>query len=188
MSYLLESSSCPVGTIAIGGSRRLPESYAPLIDGMVRNILSTGKNRLVVGCCVGADCYAIRSVIRFNQLFDLVDCRTILDEDLNGGCSLTAIGAVSRLAFKADSVTWSNNLYLPLRARLAIRTRSVIMSSDAAVLFFDENRSVGTYGAAIIAAKKGIPIYAFGKNIPFIEGKRRKPVNVFGYDGYILDL
>lgn len=184
MSYLPLWSPV-VGTVAIGGSRYLSQQYAPLVGELARTIVLSG-NRLSVGCCVGADSYAVSGIIKLGEFFDRIDCYTICDENLNGGCSLTAIGTVAYLATKNfDSVIWADNLHLPLRARLAIRTKSVILSARTAIFFFGNAKSVGTFRAAVLAVKNGQSVYALGPAKPPSVGVGAwLPSYVFGYKGY----
>jgi len=174
-----------VGTVALGGNRYLGNEYIKMIEVMANNILLAG-NRLSVGCCVGADSYAIQGVLNGNSGYlHNVDCFTICNEALEGGCSLTATGLVASLAVRSfDSVRWSANLALPLRARLAIRTGLVVQSANVAVLFFGNGVSKGTKLAACTAAKKGIPIYAFGANPPLIGKGFWVSAHFFGCNGY----
>lgn len=154
-------------SIAIAGSRSLSSSYSDLIDNVVKSIITSGAH-ISVGCCVGCDDVVIWSILNgpagANVPLSSIRCFAAFDESGDGSCSLTARSTVFILSNAIPgSVSWlaGGPLSVPLRGRLAKRTKTVIDSASACVVFFDSADSVGTLGAARTALSRGLPVIAF---------------------------
>jgi hypothetical protein len=143
---------------AVAGSRSLPPGGAPLVASVACSLVAAGAS-LVVGCAVGADAAVVSAVppaaLRILAAFG------------PGGAGAWAGSAVSTVwAFAATggAVVWwaGGGPAVPLRARLAARTRAVVAEASAGlVVFFASPASRGSVLAAQLAAARGLPVVAF---------------------------
>lgn len=147
------------GVVAVAGSRSLPRSFAPLVQGVVASVVGSGRSA-AVGCCVGADAFALSSGVAASA----VRCFAAFGPGGVGACSLSAVSAVSAFAAAGGCVAWwaGGPASVPLRSRLAARTQAVIgTASVSAVVFFASPSSRGSLLACRLAAARGLPVFAF---------------------------
>lgn len=150
------------GVVAVAGSRVLPASGSALVV-QVASDLAAGGASFVVGCCSGADA-ALLSAVPGSVPPSLVRCLAAFGAGGIGSGSSSAVGAVSSFAGAGGSVQWwaGGPASVPLRGRLADRTRAVIASADAAlVVFFASPSSHGSLLACRCAVSRGLPLVAF---------------------------
>jgi hypothetical protein len=146
------------GVVAVAGSRSLPPGGAPRVAGVARLLVAVGAS-LVVGCAVGADATVVAAV-------PLAALR-ILAAFGPGGAGAwagSAVAAVRAFAAAGGAVVWwaGGGPAVPLRARLAARTRAVVANASAGlVVFFGSPASRGSVLAAQLAAARGLPVVAF---------------------------
>lgn len=151
-----------VGVVAVAGSRDLPASGSALVVRVASHFAANGAS-FVVGCCSGADA-ALLSAVPGSVPPSLVRCLAAFGPEGVGACSASATKAVFSFAGSGGSVTWwaGGAASVPLRVRLANRTRAVIASADAGLLvFFSSPSSRGSVLACRCAVKKGLPVLAF---------------------------
>jgi predicted Rossmann fold nucleotide-binding protein DprA/Smf involved in DNA uptake len=144
--------------VAVAGSRLLPPGGAQRVAGVARSLVAAGAS-LVVGCAVGADAAVVAAV----PLASL----QVLAAFGPGGAGAwagSAVSAVRAFAASGGSVSWwaGGGPAVPLRARLAARTRAVVAKASAGlVVFFASLASRGSVLAAQLAAARGLPVVAF---------------------------
>ncbi len=146
------------GVVAFAGSRVLPVGFAPLVSAVARRVVASGLG-VAVGCCVGVDSVVLSSVPSWS-----VRCFAAFAACGSGACSLSAVSLVSGLPSRGGSVSWlaGGSLSVPLPARLAARTRSVVgAASSGLVVFFSSPSSRGSSLAARAAVSRGLPVFAF---------------------------
>lgn len=169
--------SLPV--VALAGSRGLPASAGGAVASVCSSVVSRGA-ALSVGCCVGFDALVLRWALSGSSVGS-VRCFAAFGSSGAGACSLSAVSSVSSFVLAGGSVSWSagGGSALPLRARLAARSRAVVASAVAsavacpvfasaapgscpgAVVFFGSPSSRGSFLAASVAAGAGLPVLAF---------------------------
>jgi predicted Rossmann fold nucleotide-binding protein DprA/Smf involved in DNA uptake len=146
------------GVVAVAGSRSLPPGGAPLVVSVACSLVAAGAS-LVVGCAVGADAAVVAAV----PLASL----QVLAAFGPGGAGAwagSAVSAVRAFAAAGGAVVWwaGGGPAVPLRARLATRTRAVVAEASAGlVVFFASPVSRGSVLAAQLAAARGLPVVAF---------------------------
>jgi hypothetical protein len=144
--------------VAVAGSRSLPPGGAPLVAGVARLLVAAGAS-LVVGCAVGADA-AVVSAVPPSALQVLA----AFGPGRAGAWAGSAVSAVRAFAASGGSVSWwaGGGPAVPLRARLAARTRAVVVEASAGlVVFFASPASRGSVLAAQLAVARGLPVVAF---------------------------
>lgn len=174
------------GVVAVAGSRILPASGSALVV-QVASDLAAGGASFVVGCCSGADA-ALLSAVPGSVPPSLVRCLAAFGAGGIGSGSSSAVGAVSSFAGAGGSVQWlaGGPASVPLRARLAGRTRAVIASADAAlVVFFASPNSRGSLLACRCAVSRGLPVVAFpvgfsGLDLPILGAGSWVPFGSLG--------
>jgi len=164
------------GVVAVAGSRALPASGSALLVRVASHFAAGGAS-FVVGCCTGADA-ALLSSVPGAVPPSLVHCLAAFGPDGAGACSASATKAVFSFTAAGGSVTWwaGGAASVPLRSRLANRTRAVINSAGSGlVVFFSSPGSRGSVLACRCALKKGLPVLAFpigfsGSKLPDFGG------------------
>lgn len=160
------------GVLAVAGSRALPAFGSALVV-RVASLFAANGASFVVGCCTGADA-ALLSAVPGAVPPSLVRCLAAFGPSGAGACSASATKAVFSFISSGGSVAWwaGGAASVPLRSRLANRTRSVIASADSGlIVFFSSPGSRGSVLACRCAVKKGLPVLAFpvgfsGKKLP----------------------
>jgi predicted Rossmann fold nucleotide-binding protein DprA/Smf involved in DNA uptake len=152
------------GVVALAGSRSLPPGSAQFVAGVARSLVAAGAS-LVVGCAVGADAAVLSSGVPPSAL-------RVLAAFGPGGAGAwvgSAVSAVRAFAAAGGAVVWwaGGGPAVPLRARLAARTRAVVTEASAGlVVFFGSPASRGSVLAAQLAAARGLPVVAFPLRFP----------------------
>lgn len=155
------------GLVGFAGSRSLSSSFAPLVSSVVAAVLSAGR-RVAVGCALGADSLVLSSVPA-----SAAGRLSVFAAFGSGGAGslavVSAVAAVSAAAAAGASVSWlaGGPLSLPLRVRLASRSAALVRSvavggpGSALVVFLASPSSRGSLAAACLAARFGLPVFAF---------------------------
>jgi hypothetical protein len=153
-----------VSVVALAGSRSLPAGGAALVS-RVAGALVRSSRSLVVGCCAGADAAVLTSSA---AIPGCVRCLCAFGPGGVGAGPASAVAAVQFFAAAGGSVYWwaGGSSALPLRVRLAARTRAVVLSASALVVFFGSPSSRGSLLAASVAASCGLPVIAFPLSFP----------------------
>jgi hypothetical protein len=150
------------GVVAVAGSRALPASGSALVVRLASELAANGAS-FVVGCCCGADA-AILSMVPGSVPPSLVRCLAAFGSGGQGAGSASAVSQVSRFAGSGGSVQWwaGGSISVPLRVRLANRTRAVVSAADSGlVVFFSSPNSRGSLLACRCALSRGLPVLAF---------------------------
>lgn len=150
------------GVVALAGSRSLCPSGAGVVAHVARSLAAAGMP-LVVGCATGADAAALAAVSPGS-----VRCFAAFGPGGVGSWAGSAVLAVSRFAAAGGSVWWwaGGGPAVPLRARLAARTRAVVAQASALVVLVNSVGSRGSMLAARFAAARGVPVLAFPLGFP----------------------
>jgi hypothetical protein len=153
-----------VAVVALAGSRSLPAGGAVLVSQVAGALVRSGRS-LVVGCCAGADTAVLAS---FADISGRVRCLCAFGPGGVGAGSASAVAAVQAFAAAGGLVYWwaGGSSALPLRVRLAARTRAVVLSASALVVFFGSPSSRGSLLAASVAVSRGLPVIAFPLSFP----------------------
>ncbi len=150
------------GVVAVAGSRVLPASGSALVVRVAAD-LAAGGAAFVVGCCTGADA-ALLSAVPGSVPPSLVQCFAAFGPGGVGAGQFSAVAALASFAGSGGSVQWwaGGPASVPLRGRLATRTRAVIASATVGlVVFFSSPNSRGSVLACRCAVKQGLPVVAF---------------------------
>jgi len=156
-----------VGVVAVAGSRSLSPAFAPLVASVVRSVVASGRS-VAVGCCVGADSFALAALaslpLSVLPFAPRPVCFAAFGAGGVGSCSLSAVSAVSAFAAAGGSVSfWAgggSSVALPVR--LSSRTNAVVSSASvSAVVFFSSPSSAGSLLACRLAVGRGLPVFAF---------------------------
>jgi hypothetical protein len=153
--------------VAVAGSRTLPTAGAALVV-RVASDLAAGGASLAVGCCSGADA-ALLSAVPGSVPPSLVHCFAAFGPGGEGAGQFSAVAAVQVFAASGGSVCWwaGGSASVPLRSRLAGRTRAVVGAADAGlVAFFGSPNSRGSLFACRLAVARGLPVLAFPVGFP----------------------
>lgn len=151
------------GVVAFAGSRSLSPRFAPLVASVVGSVVRSGRS-MSVGCCVGADAFALAAVPVGSGM-----CFAAFGPGGVGSCSLSAVTAVSAVASCGGVVSWwsGGSASVALPARLAARTGAVVSAATvSAVVFFGSPGSRGSALAASLAVGRGLPVFAFPCGFP----------------------
>lgn len=167
-------------SVGFAGSRGLPS--VPAAGGLVARVVASVLPRTVfVGCSVGADAAVLsaRLALPFSPSTSGPSLRvfSVFGPDGAGSWAGSAVPVVLSAAslalspghgcFAPVSVSWfaGGQPALPLRRRLAFRTRRLVLSlpasGSALVAFFGPGRSRGTAFACRLAVERGFPVFAF---------------------------
>lgn len=175
-----------VAVLAFAGSRALPASGSGLVV-RVASDLAAGGASFVVGCCSGVDA-ALLSAVPGSVPPSLVRCLAAFGSDGVGTGPASAVVQVTNFARSGGSVQWwaGGAASLPLRARLANRTRAVVgLASAGLVVFFSSPGSRGSLLACRCALSRGLPVVAFpvgfsAENLPVLGAGFWLPSGSFG--------
>lgn len=148
-----------VGSVAVVGSRSLPLAFAPLVGRVVQLLVASGRS-VSVGCCVGADAFALSAGVPVSalQIFCAFGAGGV------GACRISAVPAVLSFAASGGCVSWwsGGNSSVALPVRLSVRTSAVVASASVScVVFFSSPLSSGTVLACRAAVARGLPVFAF---------------------------
>ena len=119
-----------VALVAFAGSRSLPSSARSLVASVVGAVLASGR-RVGVGCAVGADAFALAAALAVSpaavSVFAVGGPRGL------GFSSGSALALVRRAFASGALVAWraGGPLSVPLRARLALRSRACVAVAAA---------------------------------------------------------
>lgn len=166
----------PAGIVAVAGSRSLPPGGAALVGRVAADLAESGCS-LVVGCCRGADAAVLRSVpvlVPPSRVLCLAAFGPVSPPwpaarySAPGAWSGSAVPEVARFMLAGGSVSWwAGGPSVPLRSRLAARTRAVVAEASAGlVVFFGSPDSRGSLLAARCAVSRGLPVVAFSVGFP----------------------
>lgn len=145
--------------VAFGGSRLLPVSSSPLVSSVVAQVAHTGAS-VSVGCAIGADALVIQSALSCGAPLSVFCVGAA--EGLGFSHPGVPLAVVAAACAGAD-VRWlaGGPLRVPIRARLAFRSRASVQSAAAAVFFVSSAHSRGSWGCAAYAASIHVPVFAF---------------------------
>jgi len=153
-----------VAVVAFAGSRSLQPAFAPLVGSVVQSVVASGRS-VAVGCCVGADAFALSALTALAPpLRGGSRCLCAFGAGGAGSCSLSAVSAVAAWSAAGGSVSWlaGGAASVPLSTRLSARTGAVVGSASvSAVVFFASPNSCGSFLAASLAVGRGLPVFAF---------------------------
>lgn len=174
------------GVVAVAGSRALPASGSALVVRAASALAASGHS-FVVGCCSGADA-ALLSVVPGFVPSSRVRCFAAFGPGGQGSGPFSAVATVQAFAASGGSVRWwaGGPASLPLRVRLASRTRAVVSSADSGlVVFFGSPNSRGSLLACRLALSRGLPVAAFpvgfpGEQLPSLGAGFWAPLGCFG--------
>jgi hypothetical protein len=155
------------GVVAVSGSRVLPASGSALVVRVASDLAAAGAS-FVVGCCSGADA-ALLSAVPGSVPPSLVRCLAAFGPVGMGSGPASAVAQVSAFASLGGSVQWwaGGPAQVPLRARLAVRTRAVVNAAGSGlVVFFASPCSRGSLLACRCAVSRGLPVVAFPVGFP----------------------
>jgi len=146
------------GVVAVAGSRVLPASGLALVAQVVP-VLAAGGVSFAVGCCSGADAALLATVSPSR-----VRCFAAFGSGGVGSGQFSAVAAVSAFSGSGGFVQWwaGGSVFVPLRVRLARRTRAVVGAASVGLLvFFGSPNSRGSLLACQCAVLRGLPVVAF---------------------------
>jgi hypothetical protein len=126
---------------------------------------------LAVGCCSGADA-ALLSAVPGSVPPSLVRCFAAFGPGGAGSGPFSAVASVQSFAASGGSVQWwaGGPASVPLRVRLADRTRAVIAAADRElVVFFGSPFSRGSLLACRCALARGLPVVAYPVGFPVAD-------------------
>jgi hypothetical protein len=174
------------GVVAVAGSRALPAYGSALVARVVSDLAASGAS-FVVGCCSGVDA-ALLSAVPGSVPPSLVRCLAAFGPCGVGAGPASAVAQVSAFACAGGSVQWwaGGQASVPLRSRLADRTRAVVASANAGlVVFFSSPSSRGSILACRCAVARGLPVLAFavgfsGSKLPVFGAGAWVPSGQFG--------
>jgi hypothetical protein len=172
--------------VAVAGSRDLPASASAFVV-QVASAIVGGGGSLVVGCCSGADAAVLSAVPGFIPP-SLVRCLCAFGSGGIASGPASAVAQVSAFAGSGGAVQWwaGGPASVPLRVRLAARTRAVIAAADSGlVVFFASPSSRGSLLACRCAVSRGLPVVAFPvgfpcSNLPSLGAGSWVPFGSFG--------
>jgi hypothetical protein len=155
-------------SIAFVGSRSF--SNAALVSQVVAAVLPSGAS-LRVGCCVGADALVLSAVVAAGAASRL-SVFSVFAPGGVGALPSSAVSAVHHAFLAGARVSWRvgsrGGLPLPVRARLAVRSRWVVGGASVVVCFWSGSprfRS-GSLVAAAFGVAQGAQLVAFGGRPP----------------------
>lgn len=174
------------GVVAVAGSRVLPASCSALVVRVASALASSGAS-FAVGCCSGADA-ALLSAVPAYLPPSLVRCFAAFGPGGQGSGRFSAVATVQAFTASGGSVQWwaGGPASLPLRVRLASRTRAVVSAANSGlVVFFGSPGSRGSLLACRCAAARGLPVVAFpvgfsGSKLPSLGAGSWVPFGGFG--------
>jgi hypothetical protein len=122
-------------------------------------VLAAGGVSFAVGCCSGADAALLATVSP-----PRVRCFAAFGACGMGSGEFSAVAAVSAFAGSGGSVQWwaGGSVFVPLRVRLARRTRAVVAAANVGLLvFLGSPNSHGSLLACQCAVARDLPVVAF---------------------------
>jgi hypothetical protein len=160
------------GVVAVAGSRRLPLEASALVSAVARELVAGGCS-IVCGCCAGADAAVLAALAGAGGCAAGAPLRVLCTWGPGGaGAGLaSAVGAVLTAAGAGVPVIWwsGGGPDVPLRARLAARTRAVVAEASAGCVVFPASPSLagsGSWLAAQCAVARSLPVVAFPLSFP----------------------
>jgi hypothetical protein len=165
------------GIVAVAGSRRLPLEASVVVSAVAGELVAGGCS-IACGCCLGADAAVLAALagtggcaagapLRVLAAFGPVSPPWPAAHYTAPGASRdhSAVAAVADALLAGADVRWwaGGGPDVPLRARLAARTRAVVAEASALVLFPASPTVVGSgsWLAASAAADRGLPVVVF---------------------------
>ncbi|MGY6217343.1 hypothetical protein ACW73L_19490 [Methylolobus aquaticus] len=155
------------GVVAVAGSRAVSSQLAVLVGPVCRALVRGGCS-MAVGCCAGVDAAVLAAVGRGFPAAR-VTCFAAFGPGGAGAGPASAVAAVQAFAAAGGAVSWwaGGGPAVPLFARLAARTGSVVAQASAgAVVFFAAPVSRGSALAVRLALARGLPVLAFPLGFP----------------------
>jgi hypothetical protein len=158
----------PAGVVA--GSRSLPPEASALVSAVAREFIAGGCS-MVCGCCVGTDAAVLAALAGAGGCAAGAPLRVLCAWGPGGAGAgpTSAVDIVLAAAGAGVPVTrWAGGgPDVPLRARLAARTRVVVAEASAGcVVFFGSPASRGSLLAAQVAVERSLPVVAFPVRFP----------------------
>jgi hypothetical protein len=156
--------------VAVAGSRALPAAGSALVVRVASGLASSGAS-FAVGCCCGADA-ALLSAVPGSLPPSLVRCFAAFGPAGEGAGPFSAAASVQAFAASGGCVQWwaGGAATVPLRSRLAGRTRAVVAAADRGlVAFFGSPSSRGSLFACRLALSRGLPVLVFPVGFPAAE-------------------
>jgi hypothetical protein len=145
--------------VALAGPRDLPGAEAARVGEVARALVGAGRS-LAVGCCVGADEAALQEAGPGSPAVRVLAAWGPAGE---GAGPASAVASVLAHEAAGGPVAWwaGGGAAVPLRARLAARTRAVVGAADAGLVVWLRPGSRGSRLAAEAAVGRGLPVVAF---------------------------
>lgn len=155
-------------SVFVGGSRSAGPAAARVCTWLGRE-LAAAEFSLVVGCAPGVDELVLSSFVAAAGAPPAASVFAVGASSGAGFPSGSLPPAVAAAAALGSPVAWwaGGGPSLPLRARLARRTRAAVSAAGlAAVLVFSRPESRGTLLAGAAAAGRGLPVLALAAGFP----------------------
>jgi len=152
---------------SFGGSRSLPDRFAPFVARVVAAWVASG-GFVSVGCAVGADAAVVSAFL--SSPLSPVALRVFCvggpgpSGSLSGFWSGSALSVLSSLwsFFPSALRFWAGGpVSVPLRARLVRRSAAALVGASSAVFFLASPSSPGSLRVAALAASRGVPVFVF---------------------------
>ncbi len=156
------------GVVAVCGSRSLPVAAGPLVGQVVRSLVAGGSS-LAGGCATGADGFALSSALASGACSRLSVFAAFGPGGAGAAGSVSAVSQVAAVAAAGASVAWwaGGPASVPVRVRLAARTRAVVGAANVGlVAFLGAPSSCGSLLACRVAAGRGLPVLVFPVGFP----------------------
>ena len=147
--------------VAVAGSRQLPGGMPDAVGSVAGALLDAGHS-LAVGCCQGADEAVLRAAVA-RGCGHRLSVLCAFGPSGAGACGLSAVAAVEAAAAAGACVNWwaGGGARVPLRARLAGRTRAVVGAAAGGLMAcFGSAESRGSLLACRRAHALGRPVLA----------------------------
>lgn len=164
------SSSVGHSFVCVAGSRDLPAAWGPRVAAVVRSLLGGGRG-VVVGCAAGADALALQAALAFPGVSAAsLAVLAVGGPDGVGFRAASAYPGVAQAALALPgAVRWwaGGPASLPLAARLVARSAAAVSLAAASgagagfVAFVTSPTSRGSFRAARLAARLGLPVLVF---------------------------
>jgi hypothetical protein len=164
----------PAGVIAVAGSRSLPPEASAVVAAVAGELVAGGCS-LVVGCCAGADAAVLAALAGAGGCAAGAPLRVLCAWGPGGAGAgpTSAVGKVLAAAGAGVPVTWwsGGGPDVPLRVRLAARTRAVVAEASTLVVFPSSPAVVGSgsWLAARVAVERELQVVAFPLGFPAAE-------------------
>lgn len=154
-----------VGVVLVGGSRSL--SASSLVSRVCVSLVRSGRS-LAVGCAAGVDSSVLSWALSAGFVSSVACFAAFGPGGDSAAGAVSAVGLVSRFCSAGGPVSWwaGGGVSVPVRARLASRSRAAVSVASAAVFFVASPSSRGSLGAARVAASRGLPVVVFPVGFP----------------------